>query len=69
MTHVVVADGSSHTRRAVRLVLEQLDDTGSVDEAASTTDCLAVLAHTTVDLLLVDYHLPGRQVGVEWSRL
>lgn len=59
MKRIVVADPSPFTRSALRLLLDQLADVDSVEEATTTDDCLAALARTTADILLLEWRLPG----------
>jgi two-component system response regulator DesR len=60
---VLLADGKSALRSAMRLLLEQEADVNIVAEVADAETLLAVMADIEPDLVLLDWELPGLQSG------
>ena len=60
---IIVADAAAHVRSALRLVLEQHPSVTCVLELATGDDLLEVIASKHVDLLLVDWRLPGLDIA------
>lgn len=56
---VIIADEQPHVRSALRLLLEQEIDFAVVGEVADGRDLLLGLAQQPVDILLLDWQLPG----------
>ncbi|MDH6430413.1 DNA-binding response regulator [Paenibacillus odorifer] len=57
MNTILVADDDSHIRRLIRLYLEK--NQFSVVEAADGQEALDILAHTKIDLVIVDVMMPN----------
>lgn len=56
---VLLADDEPKVRSALRLILEQLQEVESVDEATDSESLTLKLQSNPPDLLLVDWELPG----------
>jgi DNA-binding NarL/FixJ family response regulator len=56
---ILIADDQSHVRSALRLLLEQEPDMIVVGEAADATGLLLALEKGMVDVVLLDWDLPG----------
>jgi DNA-binding NarL/FixJ family response regulator len=56
---LLIADGQSHVRSALRLLLEQEPGMVVVEEAADATGLLLSLEKEPVDVVLLDWDLPG----------
>jgi DNA-binding NarL/FixJ family response regulator len=56
---LLIADGQSHVRSALRLLLEQQPEMVVVGEAADATGLLLSLEKGPVDVVLLDWDLPG----------
>ncbi len=56
---LAIADDQSPVRSALRLVLEQEAEVSSVDEAADAAELLRQVASEQMDVLLLDWELPG----------
>ncbi|MCA9874208.1 MAG: response regulator transcription factor [Anaerolineales bacterium] len=57
--HILVADDQSHVRSALRLLLEQEPNMVVVGEAVDVTGLFKRLERGPVDVLLLDWDLPG----------
>lgn len=60
---VLLADGQTRVRSALRLALEQNSLIGMVDEVTDAESLLADVATLCPDLLLLDWELPGQTAG------
>jgi DNA-binding NarL/FixJ family response regulator len=56
---VVIAEANPKLRSALRLLLTYDDEVRLVGEATDTDELIDVLSATPVDVLLVDWELPG----------
>jgi DNA-binding NarL/FixJ family response regulator len=56
---ILLADRQSRVRSALRLLLEQRDDTFAISEAENGAAVLAEVRRGCPDLLLLDWDLPG----------
>lgn len=73
---ILIADDEQHIRSALRLRLEQEPQLQVVAEAATANGLLISLEKTAVDVLLLDWDLPGlpirhllRLLRMEWPQL
>lgn len=66
---VLVADDEPKVLSALRLILEQLKEVESVEEVTDTPSLVGRLHDTLPDLLLVDWELPGLQLGPSFSEI
>lgn len=57
--HILIADDQRSVRSSLRLLLEQQDSAIVTSEAADALGLLGLLAKTEVDVLLLDWELPG----------
>lgn len=57
--HLLIADDQRHVRSALRLLLEQQPGMVVVGEAADATGLLLSLENGPVDVVLLDWDLPG----------
>lgn len=60
---VLLADDQPEVRSALRLLLEQEPELSIVGEAAETEDLLARAGSGQLDLVLLDWELPGPREG------
>ena len=56
---ILLADDQPKVRLALRLMLEQQEGIGEIDEAVDGDDLLALAEAEQPDLLLLDWELPG----------
>ena len=66
---VLLADDEPKVRSALRLILEQLKEVESVVEVNDAESLANRLQDTTPDLLLVDWELPGLQLGTSFYEM
>jgi DNA-binding NarL/FixJ family response regulator len=59
--HILLADDDIQVRSALRLILEQDANHGEINEVENTERLLAWAAQGKVDLVLLDWYLPGLQ--------
>lgn len=57
--HILIADDQGHIRSALSLLLEQEPEMVVVGEAADATGLLLSLENGPVDVVLLDWDLPG----------
>lgn len=57
--HVLIADDQGHVRSALRLLLEQEPGITVIAEAADATGLLLSLESSPLDVVLLDWDLPG----------
>jgi len=67
MVRVVIVDDQLPFRRAAQAVVESTDEFTVVGAVETAEECLAQIADTRPDLILMDINLPGID-GVEASR-
>lgn len=57
--HILIADDQGHVRSALRLLLEQEPGITVIAEAADATGLLLSLESSPLDVVLLDWDLPG----------